>query len=152
GAIAARTDDGGSVRAENLLVAIGRRTNLAGLGLATVGLDESARSVPVDERLRAGAKLGAVGDVTHHGEFPHVAVYQARIAIADILGRDGPPADYRALAWVTFTDPEVGRVGMSEAQARQAGLHVRTGMAPVKAASRGRIHGPGNAGFIKLVE
>lgn len=145
------TDDGGEVRGERLLVATGRRTNLAGLGLGSVGLDDGARTVPVDARQRAGEKLWAVGDITGHGLFTHVAVYQARIAVADILGRDGPRADYRALAWVTFTDPEVGRVGMSEAQARAARRSVRTGAAEVRASSRGSIHGPGNAGFIKLV-
>jgi pyruvate/2-oxoglutarate dehydrogenase complex dihydrolipoamide dehydrogenase (E3) component len=93
-----------------------------------------------------------VGDITGAGAFTHVAVYQARIAIADILGRGGATADYRALSWVTFTDPEIGRVGMSEAQARGAGLRVRTGSAEVRKTSRGWIHGPGNAGFIKLVE
>jgi len=79
-------------------------------------------------------------------------VYQARILIADILGRDVTPGEYRALAWVTFTDPEVGRVGMTEAQARAAGLRVRVGSVEVRKVSRGWIHGPGNAGVIKVVE
>jgi pyruvate/2-oxoglutarate dehydrogenase complex dihydrolipoamide dehydrogenase (E3) component len=149
--IVVHTDDGASARGTRLLVATGRQTALADLGLASVGLDGGARSVRVDERCRAGEGLWAVGDVTGMGAFTHVAVYQARIVIADILGRDVAPADYRALAWVTFTDPEVGRVGMSEAQARGAGLDVRTGIAEVRTSSRGWIHGPGNAGFIKLV-
>jgi pyruvate/2-oxoglutarate dehydrogenase complex dihydrolipoamide dehydrogenase (E3) component len=149
--VVVHTDDGGTVRGDQLLVATGRRTNLAGLGLASVGLPDDAKTLAVDDRQRAGDKLWAVGDITGHGLFTHVAVYQARIAVADILGQDGPRADYRALAWVTFTDPEVGRVGMSEAQARAAKLNVRTGAAEVRASSRGSIHGPGNEGFIKLV-
>lgn len=144
-------DDGSSVRGERLLVATGRRANLRDLGLTSLGLDGDARSVPVDDRMRAADGLWAVGDITGVAAFTHVAVYQARIAIDDILGRDGPTADYTGLPWVTFTDPEVGRVGMSERQAREAGLAVRTGMAPVSASTRGWIHGPGNAGFIKLV-
>jgi pyruvate/2-oxoglutarate dehydrogenase complex dihydrolipoamide dehydrogenase (E3) component len=150
--IAVHADDGAVVHAERLLVATGRRSGLEGIGLGTVGLDESARTLHTDERMHAGEGLWAVGDVTGEGAFTHVAMYQAHVAVADILGRDGPPADYRALAWVTFTDPEVGRVGMSEAQARSAGLRVRTGAAEVRQSSRGRIHGPGNAGLIKLVE
>jgi pyruvate/2-oxoglutarate dehydrogenase complex dihydrolipoamide dehydrogenase (E3) component len=150
--IVVHTDDGGSVRGARLLVATGRKFNLAGLGLASVGVDENAHSIPVDERCRAGEGLWAVGDITGKGLFTHVAVYQARIVIADILGRDPAPAAYHALAWVTFTDPEIGRAGMSEAQAREAGMKVRTGKAPVQKTSRGWIHGPGNAGFIKLVE
>jgi pyruvate/2-oxoglutarate dehydrogenase complex dihydrolipoamide dehydrogenase (E3) component len=150
--VAVHTDDGAVLGADRLLVATGRRAGLAGIGLGSVGLDESARVLRTDERMRAGERLWAVGDITGAGLFTHVAYYQAHVAVADILGRDGPPADYRALAWVTFTDPEVGRVGMSEAQARSAGVDVRTGVAEVRQASRGRIHGPGNAGLIKLVE
>src|SRR5262249_49631616 len=152
GSIAVRADDGAVVRAERLLVATGRRSGLEGIGLGTVGLDESARTLHTDERMHAGERLWSVGDVTGEGAFTHVAMYQAHVAVADILGRDGPPADYRALAWVTFTDPEIGRVGISEAQARSAALPVRAGAAEVRQSSRGRIHGPGNAGLIKLVE
>jgi pyruvate/2-oxoglutarate dehydrogenase complex dihydrolipoamide dehydrogenase (E3) component len=151
-ALAVHTDDGTVVRGERLLVATGRRPDLPGIGLGSVGLDESARVLRTDERMRAGERLWAVGDITGAGLFTHVAMYQAHVAVANILGRDGPPADYRALAWVTFTDPEVGRVGMSEAQARSAGLRVRSGAAAVRQSSRGRIHGPGNDGLIKLVE
>jgi pyruvate/2-oxoglutarate dehydrogenase complex dihydrolipoamide dehydrogenase (E3) component len=79
-------------------------------------------------------------------------MYQADIAVADILGKDAPPADYRALPRVTFTDPEVGSAGLTEEQARRQGLRVRTGTAQVPSSARGWIHGPGNDGFIKLVE
>jgi pyruvate/2-oxoglutarate dehydrogenase complex dihydrolipoamide dehydrogenase (E3) component len=65
-----------------------------------------------------------VGDITGHGQFTHLAVDQAKIAVRDILDRPGPGADYRALSRVTFTDPEVGAVGMTQAQARVAGLPV----------------------------
>jgi pyruvate/2-oxoglutarate dehydrogenase complex dihydrolipoamide dehydrogenase (E3) component len=150
--IVVQTDDGGSVRAARLLVATGRRANLTGLGLESVSLDAHAKTIRVDARCRAADKLWAVGDITGHGAFTHVAAYQARIVIAEILGRDWPAADYSALAWVTFTDPEVGRAGMSEAQAREAGLRVRTGVGEVRKTSRGKIHGPGTAGFIKVVE
>ncbi len=151
-AITVHTDDGARIQGDRLLVATGRRMNLAGLGLGSVGLDEAAHSVQVDERLRAADKLWAVGDITGKGLFTHVAVYQARIVIAHLLGRDAPGADYRALARVTFTDPEVGGVGMTEAQARAAGLRVRVASVELRKVSRGWIHGPGNAGFIKVIE
>ncbi|MGH3992299.1 MAG: NAD(P)/FAD-dependent oxidoreductase, partial [Pseudonocardiaceae bacterium] len=67
------------------------------------------------------------------------------------LGIPGFTADYTALPRVTFTDPEVGSVGLSEAAARAAGLDVCAGSAPVPVSSRGFIHGPGNDGLIKLV-
>jgi pyruvate/2-oxoglutarate dehydrogenase complex dihydrolipoamide dehydrogenase (E3) component len=80
-----------------------------------------------------------------------MAMYQAGIAVRDILGQDGPPADYRAVPRVTFTDPEVGSVGLTEAQAREAGLRVAVGLAQVPSSARGWIHKAGNQGIIKLV-
>jgi pyruvate/2-oxoglutarate dehydrogenase complex dihydrolipoamide dehydrogenase (E3) component len=143
--------DGTTMRAEKLLVSAGRRADLAELGLETVGLDPGARSIKVDERMRAGDRLWAVGDVTGHGGFTHVAMYQAGIAVRDILGQEGPPADYRAVPRVMFTDPEIGSVGMTERQAREAGLTVRVGRAELPSSARGWIHKAGNAGFVKLV-
>jgi len=144
--------DGGTVRGEKLLVATGRRVDIAGLGLDSAGLDPRARSIGTDERMRAGDGLWAVGDVTGHGAFTHMAMYQANIAVHDILGTDGAPvADYRAVPRVTFTDPEIGAVGLTEQQARDAGLDVRIGTAKVPESARGWIHKAGNEGFVKLV-
>ncbi len=137
--------------AEELLVATGRRVDLTGLGVDTVGLDPAARALAVDEQLRAGEKLWAVGDVTGHGAFTHIGTYQARIAARDILGDPGPAAEYDAVPRVTFTDPEVGAVGLTEAQARDRGITVRTGLAQVPSSARGWIHKAGNEGLIKLV-
>jgi pyruvate/2-oxoglutarate dehydrogenase complex dihydrolipoamide dehydrogenase (E3) component len=96
--------------------------------------------------------LYAIGDVTGHGAFTHVAVWQARVLIARLLGQDEPYGGYHGLAWVTFTEPEVGRVGLTEEQARKQGIRVRTGGEPISASSRGWIHGPGNDGLVKIVE
>lgn len=152
--------DGTQLVSERLLVAAGRRTDLAALGVATVGIDDTGRTIPVDDRLRAADGVWVVGDVTGKGAFTHVSMYQARIAVADILtttGTDGGSgdaerADYRAVPHVTFTDPEIGGVGLTEAAARDAGLTVRTGTTDLAASSRGFVHGPGNEGLIKLVE
>ncbi len=142
---------GGDRRAERVLVAVGRRPDLRPLGIDTVGLDPGASAVTVDERMRAGEGLWAVGDVTGHGAFTHMAMYQAGIAVRDILGEEGPAADYRAVPRVTFTDPEIGSVGLTEAQARDAGLDVAVGLAQVPSSARGWIHKAGNEGIIKLV-
>jgi len=146
---------GHSLSGEKLLVATGRRGNTADVGLENAGLDPKARAIEVDERLRAnsraGSKIWAVGDITGKGAFTHVAMYQAGIVIRDILGQDGPPADYKALPRVTFTDPEIGAVGMTESQARAKGLRVRTSVSPIPESTRGWIHKAGNEGFIKLV-
>ncbi|WP_309117698.1 NAD(P)/FAD-dependent oxidoreductase [Saccharothrix sp.] len=147
-----RLDNGEALTARHLLVATGRRTDLAALGVGAVGLDEQARTITVDERMRAAERVWAIGDVTGHGAFTHVSMYQARIAAADILGDDGETADYRAVPRVTFTDPEVGSVGLTEATARERGLRVRTGLAHIPSSARGWIHKTGNHGLIKLVE
>lgn len=143
--------DGSTHQGEKLLVATGRHADLGKIGVASIGLDPQARSIPVDERLRAADGVWAIGDITGQGAFTHIAMYQAGIAIRDILGEPGPPADYRALPRVTFTDPEIGAVGLTEKQAREKGLSVRTGTGDVAASSRGWIHKAGNAGFIKLI-
>ncbi len=145
-------DGGATLGAEKLLVAVGRRSKLAGVGLDAVGLDPNARTLEVDEHMRVTEGIYAVGDVTGHGAFTHVAVWQARVLIAHLLGRDEPFGGYQGLAWVTFTDPEVGRVGLTEAQARERGIRVHTGSAGIPESARGWIYGPGNDGFVKLVE
>jgi pyruvate/2-oxoglutarate dehydrogenase complex dihydrolipoamide dehydrogenase (E3) component len=147
-----RLDLGGvAVTGQRLLVSTGRRPDLSGLGLDTVGIDPAGPAVRVDGRMRAGDRLWAIGDVTGHGMFTHVATYQAGIAARDILGEPGPPADYRALPRVTFTDPEVGAVGLTEAQAQESGAPVATGLVRLPSSTRGWIHKAGNDGFIKLV-
>ena len=143
---------GDVLHADRLLLAAGRTPNLDDVGLETVGLDPAARTVEVDERMRAGDKLWVVGDVTGKGAFTHVAMYQSAIALRDITGQDGAPAQYHAVPHTTFTDPEVAGVGMTEQQARDAGLRVRVGAAPLESSSRGWLHGPGGRGLIKVVE
>jgi len=150
--IVVELSDGTTLGSERLLVATGRRLNLPDLGLERVGLDPDARSIDVDENLRAAEGVWAVGDITGKGAFTHIATYQARLAVADILGRDHDPADYTAVPRVTFTDPEVASVGLSEAQARDRGIDVSVGVAKTGSSARGWIHGPGaEHGVVKLV-
>ncbi|MHB8437897.1 MAG: dihydrolipoyl dehydrogenase family protein [Acidimicrobiales bacterium] len=141
----------GDVRGEQMLVATGRRPDLDRLGVASIGVDPRGRSIAVDEHMRVTDGVWAIGDAVGHGAFTHMSMYQAEIAASDILGHEHTPARYDALARVTFTDPEIGSVGLSEAEARQAGVAVRTGFARLATSSRGWIHKAGNDGFIKLV-
>ncbi|WP_345461557.1 NAD(P)/FAD-dependent oxidoreductase [Nocardioides marinquilinus] len=143
---------GETLTADRLLVAAGRTPNLDDLGLETVGLDPTARTLDVDDRMRVQDGLWAIGDVTGKGAFTHVSMYQSGIAQRDLLGDDGPPASYHALPHVTFTDPEVAAVGLTEQQARDAGLAVRVGSTPLEQSSRGFTHGPGARGLVKVVE
>jgi pyruvate/2-oxoglutarate dehydrogenase complex dihydrolipoamide dehydrogenase (E3) component len=110
--------------AEKLLVAAGRRNNLQGLGLETIGLDPDAKVLETDERMRVADGVWAIGDIVGKGAFTHVSMYQGAVVLNDLLGRDGPWADYRAVSHVTFTAPEVGAVGLTEEAARQAGVDV----------------------------
>ena len=144
--------DGQALHADKLLVAAGRRPVLADLGLDSVGLDPTARSIDTDERLRATGTEGlwAIGDITGKGAFTHMSMYQAAVAVRDVLGQDGPPASYHAVPHVTFTDPEVGSVGMTEQQARDAGLTERVGTTDLASSTRGWIARA--EGLVKLVE
>src|SRR5437870_1477976 len=150
--IAVELEGGSRVAGERLLVATGRKADVAALGVDSIGVDPSARWLPVDDHLRVAPGVLAVGDITGKGAFTHVAMYQAAIVVDDILGRDVAPADYKAVPRVTFTDPEVGAVGLGEAAARERGLDVRVGVAQVPSSARGWIHKAGNEGFVKLVE
>jgi len=151
GSFAVTLAGGDRLRADALLVAVGRSTNLRDVGLDTVGLDPAARSLEPDDRMRVAEGLWAIGDITGKGAFTHVSMYQAGVALRDILQRPGPAADYRAVGRVTFTDPEVGSVGLTERQAGDAGLAVQVGHADLASSSRGWLHGAAGAGLVKLV-
>lgn len=151
GAIIAAMSDGSQVSAERLLVAAGRAVDVEGLGLDAADISAPDGFVEVDERVRAAPGIWAVGDVTGVGMFTHVALYQGSIAVADILGEDPAPADYTVLPRATFTDPEVGSVGLTEAQARDIGYDVDVVVKQVGSTFRGWLHKTGNTGVIKLV-
>ena len=108
-----RLSDGSAVETERLLVATGRRPNVEGLGLEQLGLSIGPRGIAVDERLRAAENVWAIGDVSGVALFTHVGKYQARVAAADLCGREAK-ADYRAIPAGIFTDPEVATVGQTE--------------------------------------
>jgi pyruvate/2-oxoglutarate dehydrogenase complex dihydrolipoamide dehydrogenase (E3) component len=140
---------GETLSAEHLLVAVGRTPNLDDIGLETAGPATDADHLDTDDRMRAGERLWAVGDITGRGAFTHVSLYQAKVAVGDLLGADGPVADYRAVSRVTFTDPEVGAVGRTEAEARDAGIRVAVGRADIPRTARGWINEA--EGVVKVV-
>jgi pyruvate/2-oxoglutarate dehydrogenase complex dihydrolipoamide dehydrogenase (E3) component len=114
--------DGGQslVEGSHLLVAVGRRPNVDGLDLEAAGIDFSPRGIAVDARLRtSNRKVFAIGDVAGGYQFTHVAGYHAGIVIRNALFRLPAKVDYRAVPWVTYTDPELAHVGLSEGTARE---------------------------------
>ena len=108
------------IEGSHLLIAVGRRPNLAGLGLEAAGIAYTVRGIKVDARLRTrNRKVFAVGDVAGGYQFTHVASYHASIIIKNVLFRLPTKVDYRAVPWVTYTEPELAQVGLAEIKARQ---------------------------------
>ena len=140
--------------AERLLVAAGRKPRIDDVGLDTVGV-EPGRHLDVDDDMQVTGTNGsgglwAIGDIVGRGAFTHVSMYQSERAAKAILGE--PLGEYdTSFPRVTFTDPEVGGVGLTEHQAREKGINVRIGSTDLSASSRGFVHGPGNEGLLKLV-
>ena len=108
-------DGGTEVRGDRLLVATGRRPRVEGIGLETVGVEANPHGIPVDDHLRAGERLWAIGDVTGIWPLTHVGEYEGDIVAANIAG-DTRPANYEAVPRVTYTDPQAAAVGAVEAE------------------------------------
>jgi pyruvate/2-oxoglutarate dehydrogenase complex dihydrolipoamide dehydrogenase (E3) component len=107
-------DDGPELRGDRLLVATGRRPRVAGIGLETVGIEPDPRGIRVDDRLRAGERLWAIGDVTGIWPLTHVGEYEGDVVAANIAG-EPRVANYEAVPRVTYTDPQAAAVGAVEA-------------------------------------
>ena len=114
------SDAGGEARGECLLLAAGRRPNIDGFALDRAGVVHSERGVDVDDRLRTNIPhIYAAGDVIGGEQFSHVAGWQAFEATRNALLPGSSSGRPNPIAWVTFTDPEVAQVGLTEAAARQ---------------------------------
>ena len=97
----------------HLLVAAGRKPNVDSLELEAAGIEYSPRGIVVDDRLRTSNKnVFAIGDVAGGFQFTHVAGYHAGVIIRNILFKLPAKVDYKAVPWVTYTDPELAHVGM----------------------------------------
>ncbi len=144
--------------AEKFLVATGRTPALKPLNLAAAGVEWDGKAAPaVDSHMQLADGVYLVGDAAGAGAFTHMSMYQGNIVAGHILGQhlkqpDRGATESHAVPNVTFTDPEIGAVGLTEKQARDAGLSIRVGYTEVDASTRGWIHGAGNQGFIKIIE
>lgn len=108
-------DGGTELRGDKLLVCTGRRPRVDGIGLETVGVEADPHGIPVDEHLRAGERLWAIGDVTGVWPLTHVGEYEGDVVAANISGAPRP-ANYEAVPRVTYTDPQAGAVGAVDAE------------------------------------
>ncbi|TVR08392.1 MAG: dihydrolipoamide dehydrogenase [Salinarimonadaceae bacterium] len=131
---------GESIAATHLLVAAGRSPNVEDLGLEAAGITYDAKKgVEVDARLRtSNRRVFAIGDVAGGPQFTHIAGYHSGIVIRNALFMLPAKVDYGALPWVTYADPELAHVGLTEAQARKDGHDVRTLVEPLSGNDRAR--------------
>jgi dihydrolipoamide dehydrogenase len=155
GEVTVELDDGGPVRADELLVAIGRKLNSDEIGLDTVGL-EPGKPIEVDDSMRANDWLYAIGDVNGRALLTHMGKYQARIAADVILGNGVPclPSNARGSRSprVIFTDPHVAAVGYTLDAAQQDGLNVRAVDVPTQGNAGASFYGRDDArGTARLV-
>jgi dihydrolipoamide dehydrogenase len=132
------------LEASTLLVATGRLPNVEGLGLEQLDVSVGKTGIEVDDRLCAGEHVWAAGDVTGVALFTHVGKYQARVAAANVAGRDRR-ADYRALPSAVFTDPQVAAVGDTSGEGAVVGRWDLT-----KVARTATFQKPKRPGFVKL--
>ncbi len=150
--------DGGEereLRVAAVMLAAGRSPNVAGLGLERLGVETVRQGIVVDRRQRTTVDgIWAAGDVVAGIQLTAVAAYQGQVAVADMFGGSVREAEYAAVPSAIFTDPELAGVGLSEEQAREAGLDVETSAYPAAALIRPYYTLPRGAqahGLVKLV-
>ena len=153
--------------AERVLVAVGRRPIVEGLGLEATGVDVDRKGVKVDDRMRTNVPgIWAAGDVTGRSMLAHAASRMGEVAVADMFGAPGEPGPagaagaaapapqtmrWNAIPWAVYTDPEVAGVGLSEAQAKEQGRAVKVGKLDLRANGRFIAENDGVRGMCKVV-
>jgi pyruvate/2-oxoglutarate dehydrogenase complex dihydrolipoamide dehydrogenase (E3) component len=140
-----------TISGDRILVAAGRIPNLEGLGLEAAGIECGPKGIIVDHGLRTtNRRVYAIGDVVGDLNFTHVANYHAGLVIRSALFRLPVRVSYAAMPWVTFTDPELAQVGLTEAQAWQQAYGLRVLRWPFRDNDRARI-GRNPGGLVKVI-
>ena len=140
-----------SLKAQMLLVALGRAANVEGLGLDTIGIEHDRHGIKVDQRMRTNHKhIYAVGDVNGGFQFTHAAGYEGGIVISNAIFRLPRKADYTYMPWCTYTDPPLGNIGMTEKMARAAGVNYTVWTEEFKDNDRSQAEGE-KKGKIKMI-
>jgi pyruvate/2-oxoglutarate dehydrogenase complex dihydrolipoamide dehydrogenase (E3) component len=136
---------------DEIMVAVGRKPNLEGLGLEQAGVSFNQHGVVVNDKLRTSAReIWACGDCTGSLQFTHFAEAQARIAARNALFAGSQYFEEDSTPWVTFTDPELAHVGMTEAEATRTGKRYEVYRYPYDRLDRAICEGETN-GLAKLV-
>ncbi|MFW6108400.1 MAG: dihydrolipoyl dehydrogenase family protein, partial [bacterium] len=148
--IEAALEGGKTIEASHALICVGRRMLSDGLGLEEVGVEVEDGAIVIDEHCETSvAGIYAIGDVTGKLQLAHVASAQAFVAAECAAGQDST-MDYRVVPAAVFTRPEVGNVGLTEPEAKEAGYEVKTGTFPLQALGRAIAIGETD-GFAKVV-
>ena len=148
-----KTGEGRTIdlRAETILVAMGRNANVGGLGLDTLGVEFDRKGLKLDQRLRTNHKhIYGAGDVTGSYLFTHAAGYEGGIVISNAVFHLPRKADYTFLPWCTYTDPELASIGMNEKMAKTAGIEYSVWTEEFKDNDRSLAEGEG-VGKIKML-
>ena len=136
---------------DQLFMGIGRVPNINGLDLENAGVEYTPRGITVNEAMQTSAPhIVAIGDVASRAKFSHVANYQGERVVRNILSGESNPIDINPLPWAIFSDPEIGHVGLTEAEAREVhgdGVQVSR----IDAATDRFITDSKVGGFIKVI-
>jgi pyruvate/2-oxoglutarate dehydrogenase complex dihydrolipoamide dehydrogenase (E3) component len=140
-----------SLRAETILVAVGRKANLQNLGLEDISLEFDNRGLKIDNRLRTNHKhIFVAGDATGSYQFTHAAGYEGSIVLSNAILSLPRKVSYAYLPWCTFTDPELASIGMNEKRAAAAGINYSVWTEEFRTNDRSLAEGE-DAGKIKLL-
>ena len=140
-----------TVSGDTLLVAVGRRPNVEELGLDKAGVAVERQGIRVDSRCRTTARnIYACGDVTGHFLFTHTAEYQGKVAVTNAILHLPMKLNYKAVPWAIFSDPEVARVGLTEAEAREKHGSVKVHRVSFRSEDRA-ITDSERVGMVKLI-
>ena len=139
------------VDADIVLSAVGIETNVVGIGLEDVGIKVEKGKVQVDDFYQTNVPgYYAIGDIVHGPALAHVASHEGITCVEKIAGLDVEPIDYGNIPACTYTNPEVASVGMTEAQAKEAGFDIKVGKFPFSASGKASASGKKD-GFVKVV-
>jgi dihydrolipoamide dehydrogenase len=139
------------VDADIVLSAVGIETNVVGIGLEDVGIKVEKGKVQVDDFYQTNVPgYYAIGDIVHGPALAHVASHEGITCVEKIAGLDVEPIDYGNIPACTYTNPEVASVGMTEAQAKEAGFEIKVGKFPFSASGKASASGKKD-GFVKVV-
>jgi pyruvate/2-oxoglutarate dehydrogenase complex dihydrolipoamide dehydrogenase (E3) component len=139
------------ISADTLLVALGRKPNLDGLGLEQIGIERKGGGLILDNRLRTShAHIYGAGDVTGTYQFTHAAGYEGGVAVTNAILHLPRKVNYALMPWCTYTDPELGSIGLNELRAREAGIEYTVWQEAFSANDRAMAVGA-TSGIVKLL-